>query len=78
MMASTRSVTVDTDAIMRNILAIRGQRVLLDSDLAVLYQVATKALTRNSLGPVTPANSSFGGVRYSEDHFPDSLAVDRT
>jgi hypothetical protein len=46
MMASTRSVTVDTDAIMRNILVIRGQRVLLDSDLAILYQVATKALTR--------------------------------
>jgi hypothetical protein len=46
MMASTRSVTVDTDAIMRNILDIRGQRVLLDSDLAALYQVATKALTR--------------------------------
>ena len=46
MMASTRSGTVDTDAIMRNILVIRGQRVLLDSDLAALYQVATKALTR--------------------------------
>jgi hypothetical protein len=46
MMASTRSDTVDTDAIMRNILVIRGQRVLLDSDLAALYQVATKALTR--------------------------------
>lgn len=45
-MASTRSVTVDTGAIMRNILVIRGQRVLLDSDLAALYQVATKALTR--------------------------------
>jgi hypothetical protein len=45
-MASTRSVAVDTDAIMRNILVIRGQRVLIDSDLAALYQVATKALTR--------------------------------
>jgi len=45
-MASTRSVTVDTDAIMRNILVIRGQRALLDSELAALYQVATKALTR--------------------------------
>jgi hypothetical protein len=43
MMASARSVTVDTDAIMRNILVIRGQRVLLDSGLAALYQVATKA-----------------------------------
>ena len=31
---------------MRNILVIRGQRVLLDSDLAALYQVATKSLTR--------------------------------
>ena len=46
MMASTRSVTVDTEAIMRNIFVIRGRRVLLDSDLAALYQVATKALTR--------------------------------
>jgi ORF6N domain len=46
MMASTKSVTVYTDGIMRNILVIRGQRVLLDSDLAALYQVATKALTR--------------------------------
>jgi ORF6N domain len=46
MMASTRSVTVDADVIMRNILVIRGQRVLLDSDLATLYQVATKAPTR--------------------------------
>lgn len=45
-MASTKSVTVDTDAIMRNIFVIRGRRVLLDSDLAALYQVATKALTR--------------------------------
>jgi hypothetical protein len=45
-MASARSVIVDTDAITRSILVIRGQRVLLDSDLAALYQVATKALTR--------------------------------
>jgi ORF6N domain len=46
MMASTRSVTVDTDAIVRNILVMRSRRVLLDSDVAALYQVATKALTR--------------------------------
>jgi hypothetical protein len=31
---------------MSNILVIRGYRVLLDSDLAALYQVETKALTR--------------------------------
>lgn len=45
-MASTRSVTVDTDATMRNILIFRGQKVLLDSDLAGLYQVETKTLSR--------------------------------
>jgi hypothetical protein len=45
-MATTRSAAVDIDAITRNILLIRGQRVLLDSDLAALYQVETKALTR--------------------------------
>jgi hypothetical protein len=31
---------------MGNILVMRGHRVLLDSDLAALYQVETKALTR--------------------------------
>jgi ORF6N domain len=31
---------------MGNILVIRGHRVLLDSDLASLYQVETKVLTR--------------------------------
>ena len=45
-MATTRSAVIDSNAIMRNILVIRGHRVLLDSDLAALYQVETKALTR--------------------------------
>jgi len=45
-MATIRSAAIDIDAITRNILLIRGQRVLLDSDLAALYQVETKALTR--------------------------------
>jgi hypothetical protein len=45
-MAAKRSAAVDTSAIMGNILVIRGHRVLLDSDLASLYQVETKALTR--------------------------------
>jgi hypothetical protein len=44
-MAGTRSASIDTDAILRRILVIRGRRVLLDSDLAALYQVETKALT---------------------------------
>ena len=45
-MAAKQSAAVDTGAITGNILVIRGHRVLLDSDLASLYQVATKALTR--------------------------------
>jgi hypothetical protein len=45
-MAAKRSAAVDTSGIMGNILVIRGHRVLLDSDLASLYQVVTKALTR--------------------------------
>ena len=59
MMTNTRSGTADTDAIMRNILVIRGQRVLLDSDLADLYQVETKALTR--------------AVRRNPDRFPEDF-----
>jgi hypothetical protein len=45
-MAAKQSAAVATSAIMGNILVIRGHRVLLDSDLASLYQVETKALTR--------------------------------
>jgi hypothetical protein len=45
-MATTRSAVIESNAIISNILVIRGHRVLLDSDLAVLYQVETKALTR--------------------------------
>jgi hypothetical protein len=45
-MTTARSAVIDSNAIMSNILVIRGHRVLLDSDLAALYQVETKALTR--------------------------------
>jgi hypothetical protein len=45
-MATTRSAVIESNAIISNILVIRGHRVLLDSDLAVLYQVETKVLTR--------------------------------
>jgi hypothetical protein len=45
-MATTRSAAIDANAIMSNILVIRGHRVLLDTDLAALYKVETKALTR--------------------------------
>ena len=37
---------VHSEVILESIRVIRGQRVLLDSELAALYQVETKALTR--------------------------------
>jgi hypothetical protein len=37
---------IEAGSIERRILALRGQRVLLDSDLAVLYSVETKTLVR--------------------------------
>lgn len=57
-----RSVNIDADAIMQNILVIRGERVLLDSDLAALYQVETKALTRAvRRNPGRVQTGGFGG-----------------
>jgi ORF6N domain-containing protein len=41
-----RTSAVDTEEILRKILDFRGQRVLLDSELATLYRVQTKALNR--------------------------------
>lgn len=55
-MANQVSAPIDTETILRSILVIRGQRVLLDSQLAALYQVETKALTR--------------AVRRNGDRFP--------
>jgi len=50
-MAAKGSAVIDTSAVMGNILVIRGHRVLLDSDLAALYQVETKAeLKRRGTG----------------------------
>jgi len=43
-MAAKGSAAIDTSAIMGNILVIRGHRVLLDSDLAALYQVETECV----------------------------------
>ncbi len=40
------AVLVPTEQIARCIRIIRGQKVMIDSDLAVLYQVETGALTR--------------------------------
>jgi hypothetical protein len=44
--ATTWSAVIDSNAIMSNILVICGRRMLLDSDLAALYRVETRALTR--------------------------------
>ena len=44
-MATTRYAIVESCAIISNIPVIRGHGVLLDSNLAVLYQVEMKALT---------------------------------
>ena len=45
-MVSKSLVKNDSGDIIDKILTIRGQRVMLDSDLALLYQVETKALKR--------------------------------
>jgi hypothetical protein len=44
--ANPRSEAVSLTAIARNILLVRGQKVILDTDLARLYCVETKALNR--------------------------------
>jgi hypothetical protein len=55
-MATKISTALNIDAIVHNILVIRGDRVLVDSELAALYEVETKALTR--------------AVRRNADRFP--------
>jgi hypothetical protein len=52
-MSDGKEIANEPDAIARSILLIRGQRVMLDSDLAALYGVAAKvllqAVKRNSV-----------------------------
>jgi hypothetical protein len=45
-MPSRCRTKVNTAAVVRNILVIRGLKVILDSELAALYQVQTKALNQ--------------------------------
>jgi hypothetical protein len=52
------------ERIERSILFLRGQRVLLDQDLAAMYGVETKALTR--------------AVRRNLDRFPDDFMLQLT
>jgi len=55
-MAEKRSI-IPTERINRSILLIRGERVILDADLATLYRVTTKALNqavKRNLGRFPP------------------------
>jgi hypothetical protein len=45
-MASSKRPSIDTEVVVRNILVIRGHKVMIDSELAALYQVQTKALNQ--------------------------------
>ena len=45
-LSPTKHVAVPVGLIDRRIYLIRGQKVMLDADLAELYQVETKALNR--------------------------------
>jgi hypothetical protein len=42
----TSKVELPSERVERRILSIRGQKVMLDADLAELYEVETKALNR--------------------------------
>jgi len=42
----TSSAYIATESVERRILSIRGQKVMIDSDLAELYGVETKALNQ--------------------------------
>lgn len=44
--SATETLPMPVELVGRKIYSIRGQRVMLDSDLAQLYQVDTKALNR--------------------------------
>ena len=57
-------VRYDSDSVQRFIQKIRGQRVILDSDLAVVYGVSVKRLNEQ--------------VRRNRDRFPDDFAFSLT
>ena len=55
-------LALPSETIERRILLLRGQKVLLDSDLADLYGVSTKALNQavNGIAAGSPMTSCFG------------------
>ncbi len=62
-MAKTDSL-IPIERIARQIYLLRGEKVMLDSDLAALYGVETGALTREILRSQTGISSQWGGRRY--------------
>ncbi|MBI3412176.1 MAG: ORF6N domain-containing protein [Planctomycetes bacterium] len=59
-MAPRRHLVITADLIERKIYFVRGQRVMLDSDLAELYGVLTKAINQ--------------AVRRNKERFPEDFA----
>ena len=52
------------------ILVLRGARVLLDNELASLYQVTTKALNQAEIESVNRSRSVTGSQRHRDPRFP--------
>jgi hypothetical protein len=61
MAISARAATVPLDRIAQSILILRGHRVILDSELAALYGVATKVLLQ--------------AVKRNRERFPDDFTL---
>lgn len=61
---SKRSVTIPDEAVIRRIHVIRGQKVMLDRDLAELYGVETRRLNEQ--------------VRRNIDRFPEDFMFEMT
>src|SRR5215469_12105177 len=62
--SATETLPTPVESVTRKIYIIRGQRVMLDSDLAQLYQVETKALNR--------------AVKRNADRFPEDFMFQLT
>ena len=61
MATCARAATVPLDRIAQSILILRGHRVILDSELAALYGVATKVLLQ--------------AVKRNSERFPDDFML---
>jgi ORF6N domain len=63
-MTAKKAVLIDIDAITRNILVIQGHKVLLDTELANLYDVGTKVLLQ--------------AVKRNSERFPKDFMIQLT